>query len=220
MCSSGDKTVKATELAQADINKQLASEMQTTFGQNQALFAQLSPQLLSLMGQLQNQFENPQGMSPAALTAARTGATDANAAQFEAASRNANAVSAAHGGSTLPSGVTSQIAGQIAAQGAQAESGAQNQITLANEQLTQSNKWQALQGEFGATGELENLASLRNPVNYANAATGAANSVAGLGQAYLASTQAGWQNAAGIISGVAGLGTAAIGGYGTVAGKK
>jgi hypothetical protein len=216
MCSSGDQTVKQTEKSQADLNNQLKQEMLTTFGQNQALFAQLSPHLLSLMQELNRQFENPEGMSPEALAAARTTATDLNALQFEQASRGANTVAAAHGGAALPSGVTSQIAGEVAAQGARSESAAQNQITLTNEQMRQSNKWAALQGEFGATGELLGVAGLNNPVNYANAATGAANSVSNLGQTYLASQQAGWADLGGIISGVAGLGSAAVGAYGTL----
>ncbi len=58
-----------------------------------------------------------------------------------------------------------------------------------------------------------NVASAENPTGYANAEIGSANATADLSRAYLASTQAGWQNIGGIISGIAGLGSSAVGAY-------
>jgi hypothetical protein len=198
-CSSGDSTVSATESSQAALNTELSGYMKTAFAQNQSVYKMLTPLL-------EKQVTNPQGMTQQAMAAARTGATDTTALEFENASRNANAVAAAHGGGALPSGVAAQVSGDISASAAAQDSAEQNQITLQNATIQNQNYWNAISG-------LGNITAQNNPTNYANAATNAGNSVASLGQTYLASQQAGWQDAAGIISGVGALagGAGAIG---------
>lgn len=194
MCSEGDKTVSQTEQSQAAFQQELTKDFSTAFGKNQEILNFLNTTLT-------NAIKNPQGFSQPALTAMRTGATDAVSKQFQDATVAANATAAAHGGAALPSGVAAQVSGQIAQGAAAEQSKQQQQITLANEQEKQNNYWKAIAGLGG-------VASQENPNAYASNATSAANSVSNLGQTLLATQQADWQNAGAIISGVAGLGEA------------
>ena len=206
MCSSGDATAKATEQADAAFTNTLQGSFSSAFANNQAILSSLNTTLSNIV-------KNPTGFTPAALTAMRTGATDTTATQFQNAERSANAVAAAHGGGALPSGVAAQVSGQIAQGAAAQQSQEQNQITLANAQQQQSNYWNAISG-------LGNVASMENPTGYSNSAATNSNASTNAGNLLLQSQQAGWQDIGGIISGVAGLGTAiATGGLSTLASK-
>jgi hypothetical protein len=55
------------------------------------------------------------------------------------------------------------------------------------------------------------VANSENPEGLAGAETSSANSVGNLSQAYLASKQADWNNAFGVVKGIAGLGMAVAG---------
>jgi hypothetical protein len=101
---------------------------------------------------------------------------------------------AARGGNGLPSGVDAQVLGGVAAAGAQEQAGLQNDITLKNEELRQQNYWNSVGG-------LSNVSAQEDPNGLASGATGAANSVSDLGQAYKASTQS---QLMGTIGGLAG----------------
>jgi hypothetical protein len=197
VCSSGDSTLQSTEQSNAALTAQLGADYSTVFSENQQIQSQLR-------GVLTSQLTNPQGLPPAEIAAARTGATDAVATQFENASRSANSVAAAHGGDALPSGVSAQVGGQIAAGAAAENSGEQNKISIADAQAKQQNYWSAISG-LGAVGN--NL----NPTGYSNSAAGTGTSTASLGSAFLSSQQADWQNAAGVIGAVGGLATGAAG---------
>lgn len=199
MCSSGDHTVSSTEQAQAAFTNTLNADFQIAFAKSQAILDQLNAKLT-------NMIQNPQGFSKEAETALRTQATTENTAEFKNAAQNANTYIATHGGDALPSGVAAQINAQVAQGAASQEAGSQNAITMTNEQLKLDNYWKAISGLGGVAQE-------ENPTGLANAEIGAANSVANLGDVYLRSKQAGWQNLGGVLSGIAGLGSAAVGGW-------
>jgi hypothetical protein len=171
MCSGGDKTIKASEQAQADFTKTLMQSYQQQFGQQSKI-------LSFLTGKLQPMIDNPTGYSPEALAALRTSATDTNARQFGNASAALNDQLAVRGGATdLPSGVDAQIRAQLASEGAQTQAASENNITLQNEQLKQQNYWNAVNALSGNSAQY-------NPTGYAGQATGGSEAVGNLGTAY------------------------------------
>jgi hypothetical protein len=179
------------------LTAELGKDYATTFAESQQIQQQLK-------GVLTNQLTNPTGLGADRVAAMRTGATDTVATQFENASRSANAVSAAHGGAGLPSGVSAQIGGQIAAGAAAANSGEQNTISVADAQAKQASYWNAISG-------LGSVGAAYNPTGTSNSAASVGSSTANLGSTLLASQQAGWQDAAGVIGAVGGLATGAAG---------
>lgn len=196
MCCSGDQNAKALEKTQLAMTQTLNANYQTMFAEQQAL-------LKPLQAQLQQMVTNPQGFSPQELAALRTSSTDQTSQQFRNAAVSAATLGAAHGGADLSSGVQAGIEANVAAQGAQAQAGNQQQITLANEEQRQQNYWKSIGG-------LENVAGLENPTPVAGAGAGVANSATNAGDLLLKSQQASWGNIGGIISGVAGLATGGI----------
>jgi hypothetical protein len=193
----GDPTAQAAETSQANFDNQLTSLFTAQYGKQSAITNYLTNQLEP------NISKGGQGESPAALTAARTGATDTISSQYQNAQRAAGAVAAEHGGDALPSGVNAQVAGSIAAGEAGAQSEAQNTITAQNEALKQQNYWNSV-------GALSGNASLENPLGYAGAASGGSNAVSGLSQA---ETAAQGPTLGAIIGSVAGGAGSALGGY-------
>jgi len=197
MCSSANPTETSLQQSQAAFTNTLDSSFKSTFAAQQAILGSLSTTL-------QKMILNPQGFTPAEMTALRTGATDTTAMQTENAEKSAAAYGASHGGADLGSGVQSQIQGDIATGGSEQLSQEQNQITVANAQQQQQNYWNAING-------LTQVGSAYNPAGYANAATNAANSVTSASNAITAEEQTGWQDAFGVVSGVTGLASAAAG---------
>lgn len=199
MCCSGDSTVKASEQAQAAFTNLLSSSFSQAFAANQKILAGLTDTLNGII-------QNPQGFSPKTLALMKTNAAEMVTGQTGQAQTSANAYLASHGGADLGSGVAAQIKGQIASQGATEQARESNQIDIQSGLLQNQNYWNAIGG-------LTQVANAYNPAGYANAETNSANAVADLSRASLASQQAGWQNTFGIINGIAGLGTAAVGAY-------
>lgn len=197
MCCSGDSTVKSTETAQAAFTNTLNSSFQTAFANNQDILGKLT-------GKLTDAINNPKGFDPKTLALMKTNAADTVTQQTANAQTAANAYIASHGGAELGSGVNAQIKGSIAASGATETAKEESGIDVQNGLLQNQNYWQAING-------LTNVAQAENPTGYANAETGSANSVSDLSKAYLSSQQAGWQDVGGVISGIAGLATAAAG---------
>lgn len=195
MCSSANPTEEALQQSQAAFTNTLQSSFSTAFAANQAILGTLSASLKAAIA-------NPQGFSPAALAAARTNSTDTVAQQTQAAQVAANSYLSAHGGADLGSGVGAQITGQVQGQGMQEQSTTQNAITLANEQQRQQNYWNAISG-------LTQVGQAYNPTGYAAAETGSANATTNASNAVSAEQQQSWNNAFGIVKGVAGLGMAA-----------
>lgn len=212
MCSSGDKTAKATEDAQAAFTKTLQASFQTAFGKNQAILDGLTKTLTA-------QMQNPKGFDPRTLALMRTTASDTVARKTLGAQTAAGSYIASHGGADLGSGVAAQISGGIASSGAEEQASEQSNIDIQNGLLQDQNYWKSIAG-------LTDVANAENPAGYAGQATSAANSVSDLSRSVLASKQAGWQNAFGIASGIAGLGLAGAGAFkdvasaGAAAGKK
>lgn len=165
----GDQTVKNAESDAASFSKTLQSAFATQFGAQKGV-------LDFLNNKLEASVNNPQGMSPEALAAARTNATQQSATDYNDATRAVQGQIAARGGSTLPSGVNAQIEGGLAQAGANEQSSAQNNITLQNEQLRQQNYWNAVNG-------LSTTAQIENPNGFAGSANGSTGNIAGLSSA-------------------------------------
>lgn len=200
----GDQTVSAAETAQANFTNTLQQIFSTQYATQQA-------QLQFLQNTLQPQIANPQGYTPAQLTAMRTGATDTIAQQTANAQQAVQATEAARGGNGLPSGVSAQIDAQLKEGQAQQTSAAQNTITTQNAQLQQQNYWNAISA-------LSGTAAQENPLGYSGAATSGANSVGNLGQVEYNTQQSGVLGAltglAGSVAGAAGR----AGGFGALFG--
>ena len=198
MCCSGDSTAKQTEAAQAAFTNTLSGAFRTAFGKNQADLDALSAKLTDMMN-------NPHGFDAKTLALMRTTASDTVAQQTAQAQTAANTYLATHGGPELGTGVGAQIKGQIAGEGATEAARENSNIDIQNGLLQNENYWKAIEG-------LTSVANAENPTGIAGAETGSANATADLSRAYLSSKQADWQNTFGIINGIAGLGTAAVGG--------
>jgi hypothetical protein len=178
--AKGDSTAKAGEKSQLAFTQQLQQAFSTQFASNRGV-------LNFLNGKLTDAVNNPQGMSPEALAAARTNATQTTAQDYAHASQAVNGQIAARGGSTLPSGVTAQIEGGLAQGAANENSSQQNDITLQNEQMRQQNYWKAVGG-------LNGVAEEYNPTGFASSTDSAAGTVAGLSEANTQASNSGWFN--------------------------
>lgn len=197
MCSEADPTEQALRDSQAAFTTTMQSAFSKTFASNQAILGSLTNDLTKVIA-------NPQGYTPAEMTALRTGATDTVAQATKNATIAAGNYAASHGGADLGSGVTAQIEGGIQTSGMQQTAQEQNQITIANAERQQQNYWNAISG-------LTQVGAAYNPTGYANAETNSANATTNASNAVTQEQQAGWQNAFGVVSGVAGLASAAAG---------
>lgn len=193
----GDPIAKAAEQQQLDFNKQLMSVFQTQFGKQ-------SQVLDFLKGKMTPMIEKPTGLSAEALAATRTSSTDQFSQAYQNAQRALNAKMASSGESQLPSGVGAQLNEALLNAEAADKASAQNQITMQNEELKQSNYW-------GAVNALNGVAAQQNPLGYAGSATAGSGAVANLSQAVTAANGPGWGS---ILGGAVGsLGSAAIGAF-------
>lgn len=196
MCSSANPTEQALQQSQAQFTNTLQSAFTTAFAANQSILGNLTTTLTKAIA-------NPQGYTAPEMAALRTNATDTVATQTANADSAAAAYGASHGGADLGSGVQAQIQGQVQAQGMQADSQAQNQITIANAQQQQTNYWNAING-------LTQVGAAYNPTGIASAETNSANATTSASQAVSAEQEQSWQNAFGVVKGVAGLAGAAL----------
>lgn len=198
MCSEADPTQVALRDAQAAFTRTIDSSFKTTFANQQQILGFLS-------AKLQQMIAHPSGFTPAELTALRTGATDTTAAATANAQKAVAAYGASHGGADLGSGVQAQIQGAVATSGAQELSREKSQITIADAERQQENYWSAINGLTG-------VGRAYDPTGYASAETSSANATTAASHEVSAEKQTGWQNAFGVVSGVAGLASAATGG--------
>lgn len=180
--AKGDDAAKANEEAQTAFNEQLMSQQATEFGQSQSQYNYLK-------GILTPQIDNPQGMSQPALTAAQTQATDTTAQTYRGAQVAQQNQEAARNGADLPSGVQAQLAAETQASAAGAQSQAQENITLQNEQLKQQNYWNSINALGGAGAQVN-----EGGVAAAGAVASGGNTTANLSQAVTASQQTPWLN--------------------------
>jgi hypothetical protein len=195
--AKGDQTAKNAEAQQASFNATLMS----TFQQQ---FATQKNTLDYLKSKLQPGIDNPTGLSDAGLAAARTSSDDQFSAAYQNAQRALNAKMATSGESTLPSGVGAQLNSALLNAEAADKATGQNQITMQNEQLKQTNYWNSINA-------LNGVAAQNNPLGYANSATSGSGAVAGLSQAVTASSGPTFGS---ILGGVVGGGLSAAGNAG------
>lgn len=185
----GDDLAKQQEESQIQMNNQLMAMMNQNFANQQQLLGYLK-------GKLQPMIDNPTGYSDQALAAMRTGATDQISSAYQNAQRALNnEENAKNGGSDLPSGTSQQLDAALLSSEATDKSNAQNTITLNNENLKESNYWNALNVLNGQT------ANQYNPLGYATAYNQGSGAVAGLSQAVTASQQSGWTSMLGGLAG-------------------
>lgn len=197
MCSSADPTQQALRDSQAAFTNTLQSSFKTAFAANQSILGNLTSTLTKAIA-------NPQGYTPAEMAALRTGVTDSVATGTANATRANAAYGATHGGADLGSGVQAQIQGQTQEAGMVANSQGQNQVTIGNAERQQTNYWTAING-------LTQVGAAYNPTGYASAESNSANATTSASQVVDAERQQSWNNAFGVVKGVAGLATAAAG---------
>lgn len=193
----GDNTAKAAEVQQMQFSQQLMQVFQTQFGRQSAILNYLTgvmkPQVAA----------GGEGYSPAALNAMRASATDNISNEFNHEQQALNEREFAQGGRDLPSGVNAQINAGLGAEEAAQKAGAENQITLANEDLKQKNYWNAVNVLNGNAAQFA-------PNSYANSANQGSGEVANLSQAVTAANQS---QLLGALGGIAGGAGSAIAGY-------
>ena len=159
----------ASSQQQLQFNTQLMDLFTKQFASQQNVLAYLQGITRPLIAQSLK----GEGMTPAALTAMRTSATDAISAEYQNAQRALNVQNAGQMGGTnvLPSGTRAQLNAALLNSEAQTKAGAQNQITQYNQSLANSNLWNAINVESG-------VGATFNPLGYANSATGGSGAVA------------------------------------------
>lgn len=166
----GDATAKQAESQQNAFNQQLMSIFQQQYGKQSAV-------LDFLTNKLKPMIDNPTGYSPEALAAMRTSATDTLSNTYQNAQKALQGKEFTQGGRDLPSGVNDQIDSALLSSEARDKGNAQNTITLNDENLKQSNLWNAMNVLSG------NVAQQFNPLGYAGQATSGSNAVANLSEA-------------------------------------
>ena len=203
MCSSGGEvgqTDEQLQQAQAAMTQTLNADYNTTFAEQQ----QVAKQQMAIANNL---IANPQGYSPQFLAQQTTAINQNAATSARQALSAASAFAASHGGAAdTGGGGIAQIAGEIGSAAASEKASSLSSLATANANLKQENYWKGI-------GELNNAGSNLEGVGgtaIGGAGTAAGTSV-GAGSGALAAQQAGWQDVGGIISGVAGLATAASG---------
>lgn len=160
----------------------LQAQQSAFYSQLTQLFQQQFASQQKTLGFLQSNLEplikNPQGFSPEALTSMRTQASDTIATQFNNAQQNMQNRQFVLGGRQTPNGVMAKQNLVLNEGHAAAESGAQNDITLKNEALKQTNFWNAVSALSGVGG-MQNPSYLLSGANQAfGGAFGAANTIA------------------------------------------
>lgn len=176
----GDSILRNTESSWANQANFLTNAFKQQYGAQSAIFAQLTSHFSDML-------KNPQGFSPAALSALRSGVVGQNATQFNNARQGIAATQAARGdfGSDVKSGVNAQISGQVAAGQAASTAGGLNEVEQANEQQKIQNQRVAESGLFG-------VAQGENPTGFAGAANSAAETTGSLGTQFFNTNNSGF----------------------------
>ena len=195
MCSSGDSSAKNLEAAQTAMTSQLNADYSTTFSEQQQLLQQQTARMSYIAS-------NPMGYTPKQLATATTAINENTATAARQAIGSAAAYAASHGGADTGSGPVGEIAGQIGSAAAQSKAGELASLSQQNEGLKQQNFWNAISGLNSVGSELGGAGGTA-----IGGASNTANSAVNAGQLVLASKQAGWQDLAGVMSGIGGLAT-------------
>ena len=150
-----------------DFGSKLMTDFQTQYGNQSSLLSYLTGVLQPMIAM------GGQGFNAQMLAAMRTGAADTTSTQYQNAEKALQQRQAINGDASLPSGVAAQQKEQLAAAGASADAGAQNNITLANEQQREKNLDFATNALFGVAHE-------ENPLGYAGEANATGNTEANI----------------------------------------
>lgn len=214
LCKGADKAKNNANTAATNANT--AAQTQMTFN-NQLMkifttqFQNQQGVLNFLKGKMTAGINKPQGYTDAQLSSMRTGATDATALKFQDAQR-ALQNNPAMGNAGLPSGVRAQNEAALQGAEANAQAGAQEEITAKNADLEQSNYWNSVNA-------LNGVSAQENPLGYSGAATSGTSAVSGSTDAAASADNASvnavnsgnaWM---GILGGIAGGAGTAAGGY-------
>lgn len=191
----GDSTAKQAEKDQLNFNEQLMNLFTQQYGTQQAQLKYLQSKMQPIID------AGGQGMSPEALAAARTTATDTTSQEYQNAQAALNQQLGGNSKLANVAGATTEADAALLNSEAGQKAKAQEDITMQNEQLKQQNYWNAINA-------LNGVSAQENPLGYAGEATSGGNTVAGLSQAYKASQHSQWMDLAG----------AALGGAGSVLG--
>src|SRR5271169_1973737 len=177
----------------ASFGQSLMQDFQSQYSGQQSILNLLSSTFQGIIG------AGGYGFANNAVNAMRTGATDTISGQYQNAQKALQERQATTQDANLPSGVAAQQNEQLLAAKASADSGAQNQITMANEQARQ-------QSYYGALSGLSGVASMENPLGYAGAANQSGDVSASLVSADAAASKTGFMNSLenGLGSGIGG----------------
>lgn len=193
----GDKTAQASEQQSLTLQKQMADLFTKQYGDQSQITKFLTSKLEPILS------DGGQGYSPQALAAMRGQATDTISKNYDNAQKQLQGQEFALNGANLGSGVNAQLNAQLAGQRASDLSGAQNQITLANENQRQQDFWASVNALSG------NAATI-NPQSYATGSSASAGQVANAGQVYQQSKSS---QLLGALGGLAGGAGTALAGY-------
>jgi hypothetical protein len=201
MCSSGgeiSQSDEALQKAQTAMTNTLNQDYSTTFAEQQSV-------LNNQMARLNAIAANPMGYTTAQLHNATTNINENTASAAKNAVGAAAAYAASHGGSAgdVGGGPESQAVGQAVSGAAQSKAAQLSALSQQNEGLKQQNFWNAIGGLNSVGSELGGAGGTA-----IGGAGNAAGSAVGAGSGALAAQQAGWQDVAGVIGGIASLGTA------------
>jgi hypothetical protein len=150
-----------------DFGSKLMTDFQTQYGNQSSLLSYLTGVLQPMIAM------GGQGFNAQTLAAMRTGAADTTSTQYQNAAKSLQQNQALTQEAGLPSGVAEQQKEELAASGAQANAGAQENITLANEQERENNLKFATNALFGVAHE-------EDPLGFAGAADSAGNTEANI----------------------------------------
>lgn len=202
MCSSGGQIAqvdKDLQAAQAKMTSTLNADYSTTFAEQQSLLGQQRARLNYIAA-------NPMGYTPTQLHTATTAINENTANAAKKALGSAAAFAASHGAADVGGGAIGQVAGEIGSEAAQSKAQQLSALSQQNEELKQKNFWNAISGLNSVGSELGGSGGTA-----IGGATSTADSSVTAGSGALAAQQAGWQNFGSVLSGVAGLATAASG---------
>ena len=201
MCSSGGQVaVNDAALQEADLaaTKAYTADANVSFAENQAVQG-------AQMAKLNYLTANPMGYTPAQLHTATTSINENTATAAKHAIGAAAGYAAAHGGADVGGGGASELAGQIMSGAAQSKAQSLSALSQQNEELKQKNMWSALSG-------LQEVGSGYGSTFNTGAGAGSSASTAGVGAGggVEQAKYAGMEAFGSVLSGVAGLGKAAI----------
>jgi hypothetical protein len=202
MCSSTDKQVAASDVALQTAD---ATAMATYQQQSTLAFGEQQEVLNSLNAKMSYMASNPLGYTPAELHSMTTSVNENTANAAKTAIGSAAAFAATHGAADTGSGPAGQLAGQIGTQAALAKAQGLNDIQMQSEQLKQQNYWKAISGLSSVGGEFGGAASTAGGLG-----VGSSNAGVGAGSGAVSADEAGIEKVGSFMSGIAGLGTAAL----------